>query len=55
MTSVYFETMPYQLDESTGYIDYDGLEKSATLFRPKVCDLPAISPRSPRDLPVISP
>ena len=36
MVSVYFETMPYQLDEKTGYIDYDALEKSATLFRPKV-------------------
>jgi len=36
MVSVYFETMPYRLDESTGYIDYDALEASATLFRPKV-------------------
>jgi glycine hydroxymethyltransferase len=36
MVSVYFETMPYRLNEATGYIDYDGLEKSATLFRPKV-------------------
>jgi len=36
MVSVYFETMPYRLDESTGRIDYDALEKSATLFRPKV-------------------
>lgn len=35
MVSVYFETMPYRLDESTGYIDYDALEASATLFRPK--------------------
>merc|ERR1711871_880010 len=36
MVSVYFETMPYRLDESTGRIDYDALEASATLFRPKV-------------------
>jgi glycine hydroxymethyltransferase len=36
MVSVYFETMPYRLDESTGLIDYDALEASATLFRPKV-------------------
>merc|ERR1711871_1883104 len=36
MVSVYFETMPYRLDEKTGYIDYDALEASATLFRPKV-------------------
>jgi len=36
MVSLYFETMPYRLDESTGLIDYDALEKSANLFRPKV-------------------
>eukprot|EP00966_Prymnesium_polylepis_P050367 1165732-Prymnesium_polylepis.1 len=36
MVSVYFETMPYRLDESTGYIDYDALEASATLYRPKI-------------------
>ena len=34
--SVYFETMPYRLNEATGIIDYDALEASATLFRPKV-------------------
>ncbi|XP_024526846.1 serine hydroxymethyltransferase 1, mitochondrial isoform X2 [Selaginella moellendorffii] len=34
--SIFFETMPYRLDESTGFIDYDQLEKSATLFRPKL-------------------
>ncbi|CAL5324447.1 unnamed protein product [Camellia sinensis] len=34
--SIFFETMPYKLNESTGYIDYDYLEKSATLFRPKL-------------------
>ncbi|XWS45052.1 hypothetical protein CRYUN_Cryun15aG0103500 [Craigia yunnanensis] len=34
--SIFFETMPYRLNESTGYIDYDLLEKSATLFRPKL-------------------
>ena len=28
--------MPYRLDESTGLIDYDALEKSAMLYRPKV-------------------
>ena len=27
------QTMPYRLDESTGLIDYDTLEKTATLFR----------------------
>ncbi|KAL0806619.1 hypothetical protein Bca101_099111 [Brassica carinata] len=34
--SIFFETMPYRLDENTGYIDYDQLEKSAVLFRPKL-------------------
>ena len=28
--------MPYQLDPSTGQIDYDQMEKSAELFRPKL-------------------
>jgi glycine hydroxymethyltransferase len=35
-TSIYFESMPYRLDEATGRIDYDALEKSAQLFRPKL-------------------
>ncbi|KAJ9166437.1 hypothetical protein P3X46_021193 [Hevea brasiliensis] len=34
--SIFFETMPYRLNESTGYIDYEQLEKSATLYRPKL-------------------
>ncbi|OMJ08391.1 Serine hydroxymethyltransferase, mitochondrial [Smittium culicis] len=36
MVSAYFETMPYQCDISTGLIDYDMLEKTATLYRPKI-------------------
>lgn len=35
-TSVYFESMPYRLDEKTGLIDYDKLEMTANLFRPKM-------------------
>lgn len=35
-TSIYFESMPYRLDETTGIVDYDMLEKTATLFRPKL-------------------
>ncbi|KAJ1971057.1 glycine hydroxymethyltransferase shm1 [Dimargaris xerosporica] len=35
-TSIYFQSMPYQVDPSTGYIDYDRLEANAKLFRPKV-------------------
>ncbi|KXN67103.1 serine hydroxymethyltransferase, mitochondrial-like protein [Conidiobolus coronatus NRRL 28638] len=34
--SAYFETLPYRLDEQTGLIDYDTLEKNAKLYRPKV-------------------
>jgi glycine hydroxymethyltransferase len=36
MISKYFETYPYRLDESTGLIDYDKLEESAMLYRPKI-------------------
>ena len=28
--------MPYRLNEATGYIDYDALDKNAELFRPKL-------------------
>ena len=28
--------MPYRLNEETGLIDYDNLEKMATYFRPKI-------------------
>ncbi|KAG2429396.1 hypothetical protein HYH02_014053 [Chlamydomonas schloesseri] len=35
-TSIFFESMPYRLDEATGTIDYDTLEKTAALFRPKL-------------------
>lgn len=34
--SKYFETVPYRLDEKTGYIDYEKLEELALLYRPKV-------------------
>ena len=30
-SSIYFESMPYRLDESTGIIDYDALEASSRL------------------------
>lgn len=35
-TSIFFESMPYRLDEATGRIDYDTLEKNAGLYRPKM-------------------
>eukprot|EP01100_Stratorugosa_tubuloviscum_P000198 TRINITY_DN103_c2_g1_i2.p1 TRINITY_DN103_c2_g1~~TRINITY_DN103_c2_g1_i2.p1 ORF type:complete len:463 (-),score=252.52 TRINITY_DN103_c2_g1_i2:64-1452(-) len=35
-TSIYFESMPYRVNKETGYIDYDALEESAQLFRPKL-------------------
>jgi len=36
MVSRYFESMPYRLNEDTGRIDYDEMERSALLFRPKL-------------------
>jgi len=35
-TSIFFESMPYRLNEKTGYIDYEILAKNAALFRPKL-------------------
>ncbi|KAJ3296005.1 Serine hydroxymethyltransferase, cytosolic [Borealophlyctis nickersoniae] len=35
-SAIYFESMPYQVDHQTGYVDYDQLEKNASLFRPKL-------------------
>jgi hypothetical protein len=35
-TSLYFEQMPYRLNEATGIIDYDKLMENALLFRPKI-------------------
>lgn len=35
-TSIFFESMPYRLDEATGLIDYDKLDETAALFRPKL-------------------
>jgi glycine hydroxymethyltransferase len=34
--SKYFETVPYRLDEKTGYIDYEKLEELAMIYRPKI-------------------
>ncbi|TYZ63590.1 hypothetical protein PybrP1_010884 [[Pythium] brassicae (nom. inval.)] len=35
-TSIFFESMPYRLDEASGLIDYAKLEETAALFRPKL-------------------
>ncbi|KAL5715201.1 glycine hydroxymethyltransferase [Ranunculus cassubicifolius] len=35
-TSIYFESLPYQVDSNTGYIDYQKLEEKALEFRPKM-------------------
>lgn len=35
-TSVYFESMPYIVNNETGLIDYDDLEKRAHMFLPKL-------------------
>ncbi|KAM3507664.1 hypothetical protein MY11210_007061 [Beauveria gryllotalpidicola] len=34
--SKYFETVPYRLDEKTGFIDYEKLEELALIYRPKI-------------------
>lgn len=34
--SVFFETFPYRLNETTGQIDYDMMEANAKLYRPKL-------------------
>lgn len=34
-TSIYFQSMPYQVN-SSGYVDYDQLERNASLFRPQL-------------------
>ncbi|XP_076865279.1 serine hydroxymethyltransferase, cytosolic [Brachyhypopomus gauderio] len=35
-TSIFFESMPYKVNQETGYIDYDKLEENARLFHPKL-------------------
>lgn len=35
-TSIYFESMPYRVNPSTGLIDYEELARSAELFKPKM-------------------
>ena len=35
-TSMFFEAMPYKSDPETGLIDYDALERTAKLFKPKL-------------------
>lgn len=35
-TSIFFESMPYQVDSVTGLVDYDRLHENAQLFRPKL-------------------
>ena len=35
-TSIYFESMPYQVVSNSGIVDYDRLEANAELFRPKL-------------------
>ena len=35
-TSIYFESLPYEVHPDTGLVDYEGLEQRATLFRPKL-------------------
>ena len=34
--SIFFESLPYRVREDTGVIDYDMLERTAALYRPKL-------------------
>ena len=35
-TSIYFESLPYEINTETGIIDYEGLYNRARIFRPKL-------------------
>jgi glycine hydroxymethyltransferase len=35
-SAIYFESMPYQVDMTTGFVNYEKLEENAKLFRPKM-------------------
>ena len=35
-TSIYFESLPYEINSETGIIDYEGLYNRARIFRPKL-------------------
>lgn len=35
-TSIFFESMPYKVNPTTGLIDYDKLAETAKLFKPKL-------------------
>merc|ERR1719163_2297894 len=35
-TSIYFESLPYEVDKTTGLIDFEMLKERAMLFRPKM-------------------
>lgn len=35
-TSIFFESMPYKVNSETGLIDYEKLEETAKLFKPKI-------------------
>jgi glycine hydroxymethyltransferase len=35
-SSIFFNSLPYKVDEATGLIDYDGLEATAKVFLPKL-------------------
>jgi glycine hydroxymethyltransferase len=35
-SSLFFESMPYKVDPSTGLINYDSLAETAKLFKPKL-------------------
>jgi len=35
-SAIYFQSLPYQVNMKTGFIDYDKLEENSKLFRPNM-------------------
>ncbi len=35
-TSIFYESMPYQVSPTTGLVDYDKMRETAALFRPQL-------------------
>lgn len=35
-SSIFFESLPYKVNQKTGFIDYDRLEQNARLFKPEL-------------------
>nr|POF19614.1 serine hydroxymethyltransferase 4 [Quercus suber] len=53
-TSIYFESLPYKVNSTTGYINYDKLEEKALDFRPRliICELVIQNPQTTANPPL---